>query len=143
MVSVAGLGIFTPLEIQTHRRTAIRVKDRDADRDNSRIAQRLLRRYLVGLTVVHRQRLAVGLLQIFTEGGKIGFTLRRGRFFVITPQHQRTGVFYLNVRQQFLIDDFAQVVRISLNLRLLVFQAVEGYFLSSAAAVFRCETSAL
>ena len=77
--------------------------------------------------MVHRQRLAVGLLQIFTEGGKIGFTLRRGRFFVITAQHQRTGVFYLNVRQQFLIDDFAQVVRVSLNLRLLVFQAVEGF----------------
>ncbi|VGP48775.1 hypothetical protein SB00610_02398 [Klebsiella quasipneumoniae subsp. similipneumoniae] len=77
--------------------------------------------------MVHCQRLAIGLLQVFTEGGKIGFTLRRGSFFVIAAQHQRAGILHLHIRQKLLVDDVAQIVRVGLDLRLFILQAIEGF----------------
>ncbi|ABV07611.1 conserved hypothetical protein [Escherichia coli HS] len=124
---IARLGVFTPLEVQTHRRTAIRVNNGNANRHNGFIAQRLFWRNLIGLTVIHRQRLPVSLLQVLTESGKVGFTLSRGRTLVILAQHQRTGVFHLYVWQQFLINNGTQIIRVGPNLRLLILQAIERF----------------
>jgi hypothetical protein len=90
-------------------------------------AGRLFWRNLIGLTVIHRQRLTVSLLQVLTESGKVGFTLSRGRTLVILAQHQRTGVFHLYVWQQFLINNGTQIIRVGPNLRLLILQAIERF----------------
>ena len=56
---LTGAAVFTPLEIQTNRRTAIWIGDGHADGDDVFVGIRLFRLNLIALTVIQRQRLAI------------------------------------------------------------------------------------